>query len=247
MLLLAHLSDVHLDGGEARAERARRVVSYLAALPRPVDAVLVTGDITDRGTPEEYAQAREVLGGLSVPVLTCPGNHDERGAYRSVLLGGMAGDGPINEVRRVGGAVFAMCDSILPGRGDGYLDDATLAWLDEVIGTAPDGAPVFVCCHHPPAELHSRYVDPIRQHGGDRLAALLARHPRVTALLCGHAHAPAATTFADRPLLVAPGVVSTLRLPWEGDDIMDYDMPPALAFHVLGDDGRLTTHYRLVA
>jgi len=73
----------------------------------------------------------------------------------------------------------------------------------------------------------------------------LADHPQVVPVLCGHAHTPAASTFAGRPLLVAPGVVSTLRLPWETANDIDEQMPPALAFHVLDDDGRLTTHYRL--
>jgi len=36
-----------------------------------------------------------------------------------------------------------------------------------------------------------------------------------------------------------------LRLPWETANDIDEQMPPALAFHVLDDDGRLTTHYRL--
>jgi hypothetical protein len=46
---------------------------------------------------------------------------------------------------------------------------------------------------------------------------------------------------------VAPGVVSTSVLPWEERDRADLQAPPAVAYHVLGDDGRLTTHYRPVA
>jgi hypothetical protein len=65
------------------------------------------------------------------------------------------------------------------------------------------------------------------------------------ALLCGHAHTAAATTFAGLPLLVAPGVVSTSVLPFESDAIVDLEQPPMLAFHVLHDDRRLTTHYRV--
>jgi hypothetical protein len=65
--------------------------------------------------------------------------------------------------------------------------------------------------------------------------------------VCGHAHTPAASTFAGRPLLVAPGVVSTLRLPWEHGEVLDHSLPPAIAFHVLDDEWRLTTHYRLVS
>jgi hypothetical protein len=35
-------------------------------------------------------------------------------------------------------------------------------------------------------------------------------------------------------------------MPWEGDQAADLEQPPGLAFHVLDDDGRLTTHYRVV-
>ncbi|TNC18899.1 metallophosphoesterase family protein [Amycolatopsis alkalitolerans] len=89
-------------------------------------------------------------------------------------------------------------------------------------------------------------LDGIRLRGEDRLAALLERYPQVVAVLCGHAHTAAASTFAGKPLRAAPGVVSTLKLPWEHGDLLDYAQPPALAFHVLDDEHRLTTHYRVL-
>ena len=49
-----------------------------------------------------------------------------------------------------------------------------------------------------------------------------------------------------RPLLVAPGILSTGVTPWDVSDTADYEAPPAVAYHVIGDDGRLTTHYRPV-
>jgi 3',5'-cyclic-AMP phosphodiesterase len=244
MIVIAHLSDTHLDLGDHAAERATRVLTYLHGLPRPVDVVLVTGDIADHGLPEEYEQARKILDS-PLPLFTCPGNHDVRRAYREALLMTSGSDGPVNAVHHAAGALFAMCDSSIPGRNDGLLDDESLDWLDGVLAGSGD-APAFVCFHHPPVELHSGLLDPIRQHGEERLAAVVERHPQVVALLCGHAHTPAASTFAGRPLLVAPGVVSTLRLPWEGADALDKRLPPALAFHILGDDGRLTTHYRVL-
>jgi 3',5'-cyclic AMP phosphodiesterase CpdA len=245
MLVLAHLSDTHLDGGQRNAERAARVLAYVDDLPGHLDAVLVTGDIADHGLTAEYEEARKVLSSR-YPLFMCPGNHDERRAYREVLLREPGEDGPINRVFEAAGAVFALCDSSIPGRADGFLADETIDWLDDVLADAPAGAPAFVCFHHPPVVLHSPYLDAIRQRGEERLAALLDRHPQVAAVLCGHAHTPAATTFAGRPLLVAPGIVSTLKLPWERGAALDYALPPALAFHILDDNRRLTTHYRVV-
>ena len=70
----------------------------------------------------------------------------------------------------------------------------------------------------------------------------------VVAVLCGHDNrAVASTWFAGRQLLVAPGVASTALLPVErpGGDVLDDDAPAAIAFHLL-EDGRLTTHFRVV-
>ena len=247
MVVFAQVSDTHLDDGEKREVRAARtaaVVRYLGRM-RGLDAVLVTGDVADHGRAGEYAQAAALFGELAVPVLWCPGNHDVRAAFRVGLLGEAAADGPVDRVGEVGGTVFALCDSSVPGRDDGWLDDRTLEWLDGVLEERRD-RPAFVCFHHPPVRLGSPYGDSIRLFGEERLAAVLERHPQVVAVLCGHAHTPAASTFAGRPVLVAPGVASTLVLPWEGDGIADEGAPVAVAFHVLDGERRLATHYRVV-
>jgi 3',5'-cyclic-AMP phosphodiesterase len=247
VMVIAHLSDPHLDGGERSTARAARVMTYLAGLdPRP-DVVLVTGDLADNGLVTEYEQLRSMLG-AAVPgaALCCPGNHDDRAAYRKGLLDhDDASTAPVNSAHQVAGVTFLMCDSSIPGRNEGTLDDTTLDWLDAELAAAP-GLPAFVCLHHPPVDLHHPLVDDIRLLDEQRLAAVLDRHPQVVAVLCGHAHTPAVGTFAGRPVLVAPGIASTMRLPWEPGPDPDLDAPPGVAFHVLDDHRRLTTHYRVV-
>ena len=247
MLVLAHLSDTHLDDHPRSAERTARVMDYLHALPRPVDAILITGDIADHGELAEYQLAAKLFAS-PYPVIVCPGNHDVRDAYRKGLLADPdGGDGPINARYDVAGAVFLVCDSSIPGQDDGRLDDETLGWLADQLAVVSAGAPVFVAFHHPPVELHHPIVDSMRLHHAEPLAELLDAHPEVVAVLTGHAHTATVSTFAGRPLLVAPGVISTLRLPWEGEGpLVSLTAPPGVAFHVLDDAGRLTTHYRVV-
>jgi len=55
MLVLAHISDLHLDGTGRATERAERVRDLLWGLPGRVDALLVTGDIADRDAPPGLA------------------------------------------------------------------------------------------------------------------------------------------------------------------------------------------------
>ncbi|OEJ42897.1 metallophosphoesterase [Streptomyces agglomeratus] len=249
MIVIAHLSDIHIDGGHRSFERTRTVMDYLEDLPYDLDVVLVTGDIADHALPAEYEQARRLLTSRH-PVVICPGNHDARPAFRQFLLGQPESATPINQVHHADELVIALGDSSVSGSDEGFLDDETLVWLEDVLTQTPAEMPVLVGFHHPPALLHVPYIDGIRQFGAERLAALTGRHPNLAAFLCGHAHTPAATTFAGRPLLVAPGVVSTLRLPWErrahAEDHVHLDQPPALAFHILDSKGGLTTHYRCV-
>src|SRR5215475_4411012 len=232
VIVLAHISDLHLDGQARAHKRAARVIDYLNGLTGHLDAVLVTGDLADHGLPDEYEEVRDLLVGPH-PFMTCPGNHDVRPAYRKVLLGEDASGEPINRVHVLDGLAIAMCDSSIPGRDDGLLAEQTLTWLDASLAEVGQGMPALVAFHHPPTLLHVPFIDRIRQFGEERLAELIEAHPQVLAVLCGHAHTPAATAFAGRPLLVAPGVVSTLTLPWEAGQVVNLDLPPAVAFHVL--------------
>src|SRR6185295_2138797 len=104
---------------------------------------------------------------------------------------------------------------------EGLLDEETLTWLEDVLAQTPSEQPVLIAFHHPPVLLHAPFVDGIRQFGEERLADVTHPYPNVVAFLRGHAHTAATTTFAGRPLVVAPGVVSTLNLPWERHDHPD--------------------------
>ncbi|MFC4122929.1 metallophosphoesterase [Nonomuraea zeae] len=244
-LLLAQISDLHLDGTDRATRRATLVMDYLRALPRPVDALLVTGDIADHGEEAEYEEAARILA-APFPVLACPGNHDSRPAYRKALLRRPPGPGPVNEVHHIAGTAILMCDSTIPGRDEGRLDAETLAWLRATLDGLAPGTPALIAFHQPPVVLHHPLPDSGRLESPEDLAALLDAYPGVVAVLTGHAHTAAASTFAGRPLIVGPAATWTLRLPWEGDRPADREQPPGLAFHILDDDRRLTTHYRVV-
>jgi 3',5'-cyclic AMP phosphodiesterase CpdA len=242
VITFAHLSDLHIDGGSRNSARTAQAVAYLAGLPAPVDAVLVTGDLTEAGRPVDYAMVLDLVAPLTVPVLFCPGNHDSRQAFRAGLLG-LDGPGPANQAVEVAGASFLLCDSVVPGSPGGLLDEETLAWLDSALA-GPAEKPAFVALHHPPVALGIPELDVMRLSNPDALAEVLSGHPRVAGVFCGHAHTGAASTFAGLPVLVAPGVKSTTLLPWEHvDSETAYDLPVGLAFH-LYTDGVLTTHFR---
>ncbi|MFD6100591.1 metallophosphoesterase [Nocardiopsis flavescens] len=244
-LLLAHISDLHLDGSERATERAGRTVAYLRDLPQAPDALLVSGDIADTPSREEYEEAAGLLD-LPFPVIVCPGNHDDREGLRTRLLGEPASAEPFNRVHRVAGAAVLACDSTIPGEDGGRLEPSTLMWINDTLNDLPAGTPALLAFHHPPVRVHHPLPDSMRLGNSDDLAGLLHAHPGVAGILVGHAHTGGATTFAGRPLLLAPGVTWTLRMPWEGEPVADREQPPGVAFHILDEHQRLTTHFRAV-
>jgi 3',5'-cyclic AMP phosphodiesterase CpdA len=242
MVVVAHVSDTHF--GNDRQDPTTRlavVMDHLLALdPRP-DVLVVTGDVADHGLPEEYAAARAWLDRWPGPLAACPGNHDARPAY----VDGLGLDA--RSVVEVAGHRFVMLDSLVDAVDgvrvdEGRLGADQLAWLDRQLGASD--APAFVCLHHPPVTIGIGLMDPIRLVDGDALAAVLDHHPHVLAVLVGHAHTMATTTYAGRPLLIGGGVVSTVPLDPEPFPIVWYDAPPSLALHLVDDEGRLTTHWR---
>ncbi|AZG46416.1 metallophosphoesterase [Gordonia insulae] len=250
MFVVAHISDLHFNGTRYNRRRIESTLGYINARADGIDALLVTGDITDEGSESEYREAHGVLYS-PLPMLITAGNHDHRERFNAGLLGRETSE-PVNQAEVIGGVLFVVCDSSIPGENDGYLTDETLAWISATITAEGAATPVLIAFHHPPTTLGMPFMDSIRQTGEARLAALVDRHPNIVAFLCGHAHTPSVTTFAGRPLAVAPGAASTLNLPFEGTEIVNRGQPPGIAFHFLDgvggppDGWRLVTHFRSV-
>lgn len=75
MLQFLHLSDLHLHRHDANNVEAVKVLDYAGA-HYPQHHLVVTGDITDDGHPEQYAQAARLLKPWQGRLFLCPGNHD---------------------------------------------------------------------------------------------------------------------------------------------------------------------------
>lgn len=73
MSLVLQISDPHFGTVQAPVAAA---LAALAREKRP-DALILSGDITQRATRRQFAAARRYVDGLAIPrVLTLPGNHD---------------------------------------------------------------------------------------------------------------------------------------------------------------------------
>ena len=233
--LLVHLSDLHVGGSENGVDpipRLEAVIEAVRGLPNRPDAVLVTGDLTDDGTGENYGAAREMLARLDLPLHVLPGNHDDRGRIRAAFDLPGEGEEPVNYSVDVGELRLVLFDSSVPGRNPGSYDADRLGWLDRELAAQPD-RPTLLAVHHPPLATGIAEWDAINLDRNDReaLGEVVARHPQLRAILGGHLHRIAASTLSGCPVLAAPSTYLQVLPNYERDEIEWVD-PPGFAIHV---------------
>lgn len=213
---LFHVSDVHF-GVEDRAALAWFAAAVMADRP---DAVVCTGDLTQRATHRQYARAADWFAALGVPVMVQPGNHDmpyynmwER-FRRPYARYGML-EAAVGSELSLAHAVIVPFDTNVRAQlrwpwSDGVVRRRKLeATLVRLRALKDDPRPKLVACHHPllPAE-DGRRNPTIR---GDMAFSALAE-AGASAVLSGHVHRPFDLMRArgNRPLrMIGAGTLST--------------------------------------
>src|SRR5680860_1225735 len=179
--VVAHVSDPHLLA-ERRLydvvdtqENLKRALGRLARLETPPQAIVFTGDLTDRAEPKAYVRLREIVepaaAELGAQVVWVMGNHDEREPYARELFGQTVTEETTQDrVHDIDGLRVVALDTSVPGYHHGELTSDQLAWLAGVLAEpAPYGT--LVALHHPPIPVPmTRAAEAIELHDQHLLA-----------------------------------------------------------------------------
>ena len=242
---VVQLTDPHVGAdwlGVGPMDTLAIVTAAIRALPDRPQAVLVTGDLTSDGSPDQYAQLAAALAELELPVFALPGNHDSRAALRAAFDVPGQGDDPIQYAVELEGLRVLMLDTLRPGHAGGELGPARLAWLKRELASRRE-APTLVAMHHPPIDTGIVGMDAIGLPGDDRaaLATLLPEHPQVVGLIAGHVHRAITGSLAGRPVVTIPSTYAQLQLDLTRTDLPMAAAPVAFALHLVVG-GRLVSH-----
>jgi Icc protein len=247
--LLLQISDTHLGAdwhGIDPDECLLRAVEAVLELPQRADALIVSGDLTQNGTPEEYRRVRELLAPLDLEPHVLPGNHDLRGPLREAF--GLPGEGEEHASHAVDlGPLRLVClDSTVPGAEGGALDEGRIEWLDRVLGEERE-KPTVLAMHHPPLTTAIPTFDAIGLAPEWRaaLGAALVGHPQVIRIIAGHVHRVIVAELAGRAVLSVPSTYLQAKLEFAPAPIEMAPDPPGFAIHALRD-GALTSHVQTV-
>jgi len=156
---IVHISDLHFGAVEqGRPESMRTAI--LAAEP---DLIVVSGDLSQRGTLKELTEAKAFLDSIAIPQLIVPGNHDMPRwwrvldrfwrpwhSYRRIVSEDLE---PVwsTEQALVIGTNSARTAGWYVDWSRGRVSQHQLQRLEKVARDAPAGALRILVVHHPPA------------------------------------------------------------------------------------------------
>lgn len=241
-MVIGQISDLHIgvpghlayDRIDTAAHLARCVRHLLQLAPRP-DVVVASGDLVDCGIAEEYRRVRELLAPLPMPVFLMPGNHDDRAALRAEFADHeyLPVSGTLDYVVDAYAVRLVMIDTVVTGKEGGALEDGQLDWLAATLAAAPE-KPTAIFLHHPPIMTGIRCMDEVALAPDNVawLGELVARHPQIERISCGHVHRVVEARWRGVPVGICPSTAfqGILDLRKDGFDAATGE-PPAYQIH----------------
>ncbi|MFG1795976.1 metallophosphoesterase family protein [Nocardia sp. NPDC049149] len=188
------------------------VLQQLRASGRRIDALVLSGDLTDTGCPEAYRRLRDavdpVAAELGAQAIYVMGNHDERTAFGAELLGIDSAtadpDATHDHVFDVAGVRVIALDSTTPRRHDGRLEPHQLDWLaDQLREPAQHGT--LLVLHHPPIRSPIATTEYLRLEQPELLEEVIAGSD-VRLIICGHNHLTGAAALGGVPVWIGPAL-----------------------------------------
>src|SRR5260370_19551651 len=122
--LIAQISDLHIKPPDRlayrRVDTAAALAQCVAALneftPKP-GLVVISGDLADTPTAEEYEHLKRLLAPLKLPFVSIPGNHDSREMMRAAFPRAAYAfvSGPLHQRVETGGLDLVLLASSVAG------------------------------------------------------------------------------------------------------------------------------------
>ncbi len=213
MIKVAQITDTHLL--PRREDELRGVATWYslkAVLDRAVqtnpDLLLLTGDLADTGSYQEYRHLLALLKPLTMPVYWLPGNHDKPYLMGTVLKGSpVRGDKSFI----AGGWQFILLDSVIEGCCEGRLSEEQLEFLEDKLETNPD-LPTLIAVHHHPTLTGLDWVDTMCLQNAEEFLEI-CDSSQVRLVLFGHIHQTLERVRGNISFYGSPSTCTQVELP----------------------------------
>lgn len=234
------ITDTHLFAnpqetmrGCATAQTLNQVIRAIQPLCPTLDALLLTGDLSQDETPESYRRLYEMIAPLSVPTYWIPGNHDDFHTMGTIL-----NQPPFQSQKTVnlGNWTLILLNTQEPRQVAGRLSPNSLTWLEEQLKQGRD-RPTLLVMHHPPCRIESAWMDDLRLQNSQDFYQVIDSHPQVKGVVFGHIHQAFEAIRRQIPYLGSPSTCIQFK-PQTPTLVLD-DGGPGCRLLTLQADGHL--------
>lgn len=235
MTTILQISDTHivaegklvsgrLETTDPLEKLVKRLSTYRASIG-DIDAVLVSGDISDDGSAESYQRFKWAMSELALPTYLIPGNHDAREPMRTAFQadGYFPEQGYLNWSKQINDVQLIGLDTLIEGQGGGMLAPETLAFLTSSLEHA-GGAPVLLALHHPPFKSDIKFMDDIGLKNITDLAHVLEAYSGELRLVCGHIHSLMIANVGKHIAVSAPSPCSTFDFDTRENAVVGFNL-----------------------
>lgn len=267
-LRIAHMTDPHLDEEPKREYWTRQCINHIHRLEDRPDYIFNGGDtITDalarqeESVTEQWDVWRRLKEDITIPVVSCIGNHDVWGIDEAKDDPRYAKAWAVKELGlehryydfERNGWHFIVLDSTHPKEDGGWytakLDEEQFQWLKGKLESIPSDRPVFIFSHIP-ILCAAAFFDGDNESSGNwripgawvhidarRIVELFYAHPNVKVGISGHIHLLDEVVYND-VTYYCNGAVSGS---WWGGNY--HQTPPGYAVINLYEDGTFNREY----
>jgi 3',5'-cyclic AMP phosphodiesterase CpdA len=226
MTAILQISDTHIvpvgtmvSGRLETADVLLRLIGRINMIRDQIgslDAVLVSGDLSDDGSDQSYVRFKTLMEPLRLPVHVITGNHDARAPMRRAFADQFPADGPLDFVQQIGDIHLIGLDTLVEGQGAGRLAPESLTFLANALAEART-SPVLLALHHPPFQSGIKFMDKIGLSNRAALGDVVRGHEGPLRIVCGHIHSLMVSDFAGHVAISAPSPCSTFAYDQRAD------------------------------
>lgn len=214
MMRILHLSDIHyrikypipqnsydriFEQMTSPLTLLKNSSAHLWASGKAVDAVLLSGDLTEDGNSEDYRALKNALQEVfpGTPIIAALGNHDCKSAFYEGWLQ-QKNTAPYHHVVSFPELQIIVLDNADPERfPNGRITEDTCIWLKKKLEEAGE-KPVLLMMHH--QVINADVVPPCSYP--PQFTALVERK-NVLGICCGHTHHYCKGMIAEKPYYIA--------------------------------------------
>lgn len=240
---IIQISDIHLNLDKTKDllgvkthDSFQAVINHIKNKKELIELIILTGDLSQDGSPEAYRRIAEMLDPLGVPVYTLPGNHDNLMVMEQVYP---CGNLSRNKHIVLDSWQIILLDSHTPGKVEGFLAEDQLSYLQQCLRLHPE-LHAIVSFHHHPVPVGCVWLDNLGVKNADAFWAIASTYPQIKQVLFGHVHQEFEQQVNEIRVYSSPSTcIQFMRC----QDTFELDnLPPGYRVVKLHPDGRFETH-----